>query len=445
MILDICKKTYDMASLKFQIAWHQDGPDADIYGCITITAPKVTIEEARSKRPPLTIIQVYDVSGSMLPNMSLLTNMSRAVIDLLDDGSRVSAIAFDHEAIRVLPVTTLDGSNRGALKERLVSALYNRRSITNIVDAMLMALDDVQATTTADALAHPCAILLMTDGVANMGFVTDSDDIFRECSTHRKFDLVTVHCIGLQTTSECSINARLLKNLAADSGGAFHLLRDASHVPEAVGDLLAQHYMASHVGISVTGCTTVDPPEFIKVVTKQPVGGLLCRSDEPLQVVVQVPGGARGRPVSVCIAGVDCDSNVPFALKFESTAEAMTADATTQAEILKARVAGVVDAAHAGAAGHKPSLEALRRLVVAHIGAYGSALRGLMTIIDDALARPAYEDANQMVSLSALMGNRSSLGAVPFGDRCVSAEVTQLRSESMEATQAYEPQLPCPS
>jgi hypothetical protein len=180
-------------------------------------------EASKHMKPAPKLVLVLDVSGSMKPYMDDVKKASLAALELV--GS-LKIIAFDHEIVQV---------QQCSYKDEVSNAIVNRNGSTNIQDALTATLAEEDQT-----------IVLMTDGLANTGSLTSSQSLLDYARSFPSYQKNVFHCLGFWRKDTC-LNAELLKSLAFDTNGIFHLGSNSDCLASFIGDVLSDYYFRVNV------------------------------------------------------------------------------------------------------------------------------------------------------------------------------------------------------
>lgn len=268
--------------MKAEIKWAHCAGSVQ-YGVLEVsfgqTVPDM-LAYGRSTRPRPNLMLVYDVSGSMMKNMDALHAVSKATLDLLPNGSKFCALAFDSMCQTIVNLCTLDDAVKSTARATISQKLVNLRRSTDISYALSEAYKVISNCN------EPFNVILLTDGCATRG-VTGSASLrtMVEHQLNNFNNLATVHCIGLRNEATDHLNAGFLSDLALDSAGAFHLIEDKMQVAECLGDTLSSYYLTVCEHVKVSGA---------KVLSRMPTKGFSVLMDKPLKIVISVEHGIKG-------------------------------------------------------------------------------------------------------------------------------------------------------
>lgn len=190
------------------------------FSLLSLSYPHVDnlYEISKLTKPAPRLVLVLDVSGSMKPYMDDVKKACMAALELV---GTVKIVAFDHEIINVSTCTT---------KDAVSNSIVNRNGSTNVQDALSEILKDGGQT-----------VVLMTDGLANTGRLTSSKSLLAFAQSFPTYTANVFHCLGFWRKDTC-LNAELLKSLAFDTNGIFHLGSNSDCLASFIGDVLADYY-----------------------------------------------------------------------------------------------------------------------------------------------------------------------------------------------------------
>ena len=157
---------------------------------VSLTAPHV----GTSKRPPLAIVALVDVSGSM--SGSKLTYAKKSLNTLVDHfqvGDYFGLVEFSTQVKTVIEPVQITSDLKPGFKSK-IDALYTQAS-TNISDAILSGLGMIQKLDLPASTLN--RVILFSDGGANCGCVTEPDQIV--ALTEKNLGLATISAFGYGT------------------------------------------------------------------------------------------------------------------------------------------------------------------------------------------------------------------------------------------------------
>lgn len=200
---------------------------------VTLHAPEVAPNRTR---PPLCIVPVVDVSGSMQGKK--LASVCGALAQLarhLAPGDRLGLVVFDSEVRTLMPPVELTRARRGAFL-RHVRGL-RAGSNTNLGDGLAEAVRQIRGA--ALARNERARVILLTDGLANEGPATSREQLVALTSTLS--DGVTISAFGYG--ADC--DQVVLGEMAEAGGGSYAFIENDDQVLSAfareLGGLTATH------------------------------------------------------------------------------------------------------------------------------------------------------------------------------------------------------------
>jgi Mg-chelatase subunit ChlD len=194
------------------------------WACLQLKAPD------SSERTPIHLCCVIDTSASMSTGCKL-ENVKRSLqflLDFLTPQDMISVITFSQSARTILsptPVTHLEKDN---IRARI--SLINVESNTNISGGIIQA----RSALMADTSNMKQSILLLTDGVANVGLTKPADILELVRNTINGFSGTSMSCIGYGTDH----NVDLLQNMATEGSGSYYVVNNLEDVAVVFGDVL---------------------------------------------------------------------------------------------------------------------------------------------------------------------------------------------------------------
>lgn len=216
------------------------GSVQDIFGLVSVEAPKKSSEE-ELPRQPMDIVCVLDVSGSMTGSkIRLVQDAMRFVIDQAEPTDRISIVKFNHGAERALRLRRMNAEGKNdATRAVLQLVAGGGTSIAAGLDAALNVMEQRRHQNKVSA------ILLLTDG--------------QDYSTRPQIPSLVARAqqVGASLYAfgfGADHDAGLLSELAEQATTPFTFVEDEEHIREAfagtVGGLSS--VVAQKVELSVT-------------------------------------------------------------------------------------------------------------------------------------------------------------------------------------------------
>jgi Mg-chelatase subunit ChlD len=211
---------------------------------------------SRSTRQPVHMMMLVDTSGSM-DDANKLESVKRSLqvmLVLLSDQDRLSLVTFDDTSKVVLNRTTPTASDREAISYR-ISSLHTNGS-TNMSSGLL----DIRETVEDAASGRKQGILMLTDGLANMGVMDTPGLVAIVRRILQEKPGVSISTVGYGADH----NTDLLTEVAKEGGGAYNVVKSLEDVASTFGDVLG-----GLMSISVQRATLEFPPGY-KVYSSYP-------------------------------------------------------------------------------------------------------------------------------------------------------------------------------
>ncbi len=271
---------------------------------VEITAPP---SRAEMRRPAASLAFVIDRSGSMggekiaLAKQAVLTAIDRLAAD-----DRFAVVAYDDHIDVLVPSTVATPGARAAARDA-VSRLDARGS-TNLGEGWLRGCQQVAENLVAEGVNR---VLLLTDGLANVGIVSTDELAGHAAELRRRGVATTTFGIGED------FDDGLLRAMADAGGGHFRYIENARQIPDhiagEVGELL--EVTARDVVLEVTGSSLIS----VETLSPYPVdtsgerrrirlGDLVA--DQVVEVVLRVrfPYGRTGSEIGVLVSARSADA-----------------------------------------------------------------------------------------------------------------------------------------
>ena len=195
---------------------------------VSVKAPSSEDANDRKDSAPrggVDIVAVMDVSGSMQgPKITTLRQTLLAAIDLLGPADRLSLIAFESRATRLIPLTRMTDAGRRTAREAVVR--LNAGGGTDIGAALETAAAVVEGRRSRNPV---CGVLLLTDGQDGDAFSAHPPLVARARAAG-----ATVSTFGYGRDHD----ARLLETIAEAGRGQFSYVERVDLVREMFGRCL---------------------------------------------------------------------------------------------------------------------------------------------------------------------------------------------------------------
>lgn len=217
--------TTEFGALKFD-------EDARILLMGSLIAPSVEIEE--SKRKPIDIIAVVDVSGSMSGRLSLVKESLFFMLTQLTNFDRFGIVSYHTEVKVEFALDVMTNENKE--KVQIIINQLRPLSSTNLSGGLFQGIDEMINRNKKSEIS---SVILFTDGQANVG-ITDKDLLVQ--SLKEKFQKCIVGGLG-----GCSVfsfgfgsdhDEKLLRGIADNADGMYYFMEKTDDIPNAFADVL---------------------------------------------------------------------------------------------------------------------------------------------------------------------------------------------------------------
>lgn len=189
-----------------------------VHVLLTVTAPELP---SGKNRPELNLAAVIDRSGSMQgQKIDFAKKSVRLLLEQLGPKDRFSLVTFDETVTPLVEgVRVSDKTRIGELVERIVVG-----GTTNLSGGWLKGIELVGRESAAE---HVNAVLLLTDGRANVG-VTAPDQLAALGESVHREKAIRTSCLGIGA----DFDEDLLKNISSAAGGRFYYIETPDQTPE---------------------------------------------------------------------------------------------------------------------------------------------------------------------------------------------------------------------
>jgi Ca-activated chloride channel family protein len=259
---------------------------------ITLTAPPVTRE---TKRPPVCVVPVIDVSGSMEgPKLEQAKKSVMKLVDHLGPGDWCGVVAFSTQVYLVGAPEPMTHEAKARLK--LAIGDLEAMDSTNLAGGMVRGLELANGCPLPDGALR--RVILFTDGGANHGVARTSPALRELLGAQRGRASLSTFGYGVDADQE------LLSDLARGGGGSYSFVSGPDDALSAfaseLGGLLSTY--AQELELSVTaasGATVLSVLSDVDADTRGSVTRLKLEDilgEEERNLVLEVELPAEGSP-----------------------------------------------------------------------------------------------------------------------------------------------------
>lgn len=184
---------------------------------------------SRNSRAPIDLVAVIDRSGSMKERMALVISTLQFMIQQLKSHDSLGIVAYDSSVDVLLPLTQMDAA--GKMHAKLAIEKMTTRGQTNLSGGLLQGLNMLRTHQGNDV----CAVLLFTDGLANIG-ITKTEGIVKAVQgVLSQIDRVcSVFTFGYGTDPD----PEYLKAISDQANGMYYYINNPNAIPDAFTDCL---------------------------------------------------------------------------------------------------------------------------------------------------------------------------------------------------------------
>ena len=194
------------------------------WACIQAKAPD------SQQRTPVHLCCVIDTSGSMDSDSKLanVKNSLQFLLDFLGPEDKISIITFSDHATTILKQISVSASEKENIRARI--SIITSESNTNL-SAGIIAVRDCLLK---DSDTMKQGILLLTDGITNVGMTHTPHLVELVSKTLEPFPGTSISCIGYGMDH----NVLLLQQITAVGGGSYYVVNNLEDVATVFGDIL---------------------------------------------------------------------------------------------------------------------------------------------------------------------------------------------------------------
>ncbi len=205
-----------------------------------------------ARRTPLNLALVIDRSGSMSgEKLAFAQQAACHALDRLDVHDRVAVVAYDDQVRLLSPGVAVSDGARAELK-RQINALRPGGQ-TDLGGGWLRGAQEVA---TGDSLVKVSRVLLLTDGLANVG-ITDREELTRHARELAQRGVATT-TLGLGT----DYDHELLEAMATEGGGHYYFIghpRDIpGHFAQELGEMLTVVARETTLSVDIPAGVAID-------------------------------------------------------------------------------------------------------------------------------------------------------------------------------------------
>jgi Mg-chelatase subunit ChlD len=282
--------------MNFQAISLQNHPE---WSMIRIKAPE------SDARTPVHLCCVIDVSASMGTEYKLENVKSSLgfLLDFLGANDTVSIVTFSDKAKVIVNRVRVTNDEKENIRARI--SLINTVSNTNLSDGIIAAHECLDINT--DIVKQ--GVLLLTDGVANLGVTRTPELLELVRATVNKFPGTTISCIGYGTDH----NVDLLRSISAESGGTYYVVNNLEDVAAVFGDVLGALVSCSYQRLRIV------LPGGTEVKTRYGVERIAANDGGSVEVIIgDLPAGMEAVVLARAAAGTQIGMK-GFDLQIHST------------------------------------------------------------------------------------------------------------------------------
>jgi hypothetical protein len=310
----------------FTLSAHPD------WACIQLKTPD---SEART---PVHLVCVIDTSGSM-GDTHKLENVKRSLhflLDFLGPDDKISIITFSDTAKTILSQVAVTATEKDNIRTRL--SIINIENSTNLSAGIVQSRE----TLSIDTSNTKQGILLLTDGIANLGLIRPEDIQELVRNTIDKFNGTSISSVGYGTDH----NVELLQSISTIGGGSYYVVNNLEDVATVFGDILG----------GLVSCTSQQVRVILPAGTEVKSRYASSTTGDQLEIAIgDMPAGTEaaflakitnGRPI--CTKGFNLQTHDTFEINtVVNTTEDETLQVNGEAHFLRFEVLALLEESRA--------------------------------------------------------------------------------------------------
>ena len=194
------------------------------WACLQAKAPPSEL------RSPVHLCFVIDTSASMSDDKKL-ENVKRSIhflLDFLGPDDLISIVTFSEVAQVILNRVAVTVAEKENIRARI--SIISVESNTNLSAGIIQSRECLLN----DSSKYKQGILLLTDGMANLGLTRPADILELITNTIDKFTGTSISCVGYGTDH----NVELLQSISTEGGGSYYVVNNLEDVACVFGDIL---------------------------------------------------------------------------------------------------------------------------------------------------------------------------------------------------------------
>lgn len=169
-------------------------------------------------------------SGDLPPHgrtkMDYVKAAAHALVDNLRDGDKVALVSFSHTGRVEMPMTAVSAWSRQRLHQTI--ACFRPEDSTNLYEGLVLGEREFGHAGQALPATHNCKIILLSDGLANVGVTSTGGMTDFALAAQRSGITVSALGVGLD------YDAEVMGTLAQCGGGRFHHIAEVYRLPEII-------------------------------------------------------------------------------------------------------------------------------------------------------------------------------------------------------------------